>query len=90
MAQRMRFKLPSLKVTKRTKESVVRYSISRGHGLTESAANAGAASLSATTSSVVHNLRYVVAVVHNGEPKIGAITFVQRIESESDIYQEGR
>ena len=78
--------LPALKVTKKTKEGVARYSLSRDHGLTESAANVGAASLPSTTSSVAHKLRYVVAVVHNGEPNIGAITFVQRIGSESVIF----
>ena len=64
----------------------MRCSLSRGHDLTESTANAGAASFPATTVSVVHKLRYVVAVVHNGEPKIGAITFVQKIGSKSVIF----
>ena len=86
MACRMRVKLPALKVMKRTKEGVVRCSLSRGDSLTESAANAGAASLPATIFSVVHKLRYVVALVHNGEPKIGVITFVQRIGSESVVF----
>ena len=48
-------------------------------------ANTGAASLPATTSSVVHKLRYVVVFVHNGEPKIVVITFVQRTGFESHI-----
>ena len=47
MAWRMRVKLPALKVTKRTKEGVVRCSLPRGRGLTESTADAGAASLPA-------------------------------------------
>ena len=40
-------------------------------------ANAGAASLPSTTSSVVHKLRYVVAVVNNGQRKIVAVIIVQ-------------
>ena len=78
--------LRALEFTKRTKEGVMRSSLSRSHGLTESAANGGAASLPATIFSVIHKLRFVVAVIHNGEPKIGSITFVQRIGSESDLF----
>ena len=34
---------------------------------------------------ILHKLRHVVAVLHNGKPKIDAITFAQRIGSYNRI-----